>query len=371
MKKILIILLMCLGVSGMLSAQETGKKVLVSPEKIEFNPYWFMQVQAGAGYVVGESGFGKLISPTAALNAGYRFNKLFSLRFGLSGWESKGSWVYPRTDYKWNYLQGNVDAMIDLSSAFGGWKYDRVTNFYLFLGVGVNGAFNNDEAVAAQAHPHINFQNLWDKNSISPVGRAGIGVDFRVSQHLAINLEVNGNVLSDKYNSKKAGNVDWVFNALAGVTINFGKNHKRIPAEYRYEKPEPAPAPKPAPEPEPVPEPKPEPVVEKLEPMHANVFFVIGKTNIRDSETPKLDEFVKYMQEHPQVKAVLTGYADKQTGYPARNKQLSKYRARAVQAYLVEKGIAEDRIVWDFKGDTVQPFESQVDNRVTICIASE
>ena len=40
-------------------------------------------------------------------------------------------------------------------------------------------------------------------------------------------MELNANMLSDKYNSKKAGNLDWQFNALAGFTFRFGKNHKK------------------------------------------------------------------------------------------------------------------------------------------------
>lgn len=40
-------------------------------------------------------------------------------------------------------------------------------------------------------------------------------------------VELNGNILSDKYNSKKAVNLDWQFNALAGFTFRFGKNYKK------------------------------------------------------------------------------------------------------------------------------------------------
>ena len=45
------------------------------------------------------------------------------------------------------------------------------------------------------------------------------------------NLEVNANVLGDKYNSKKAGNPDWVFNALGGLVIKLGKTHKKVVEE--------------------------------------------------------------------------------------------------------------------------------------------
>ena len=64
-------------------------------------------------------------------------------------------------------------------------------------------------------------------------------------------LEGNANITSDKYNSKKAGNADWYFNALAGLRINLGKSHtktepvKEAPVPVQeYVKPEPKPQPK-------------------------------------------------------------------------------------------------------------------------------
>ena len=47
----------------------------------------------------------------------------------------------------------------------------------------------------------------------------------------------------------------------------------------------------------------------------------------------------------------------------------SKKRAEAVAAQLKEKGIDSQRITVDYKGDTVQPFSTAEENRVTICIA--
>lgn len=58
-------------------------------------------------------------------------------------------------------------------------------------------------------------------------------MDFRICDAVAFNLEGNANTLSDHFNSKKAGNADWQFNILAGVSIRFGKGytrkHKRLP----------------------------------------------------------------------------------------------------------------------------------------------
>ena len=42
-------------------------------------------------------------------------------------------------------------------------------------------------------------------------------------------MEANANILSDKFNSKKAENPDWQFNLLCGVSIRLGKDKKSHP----------------------------------------------------------------------------------------------------------------------------------------------
>jgi len=333
--------------------------------KTVFNPHWFMQVQAGASHTVGEAKFGDLISPAAALNFGYQFTPLWGLRAGLSGWEAKGAWVSPETIYKYNYLQGNVDATLDLSNLFCGYNPTRFFNAYLFGGIGVNGAFNNDEAVALNDAGH-RLEYLWRDSKVNVVGRFGLGTNLRISDHVFFNIEVNANTMSDKYNSKKAGNSDWQFNALAGFTFKFGKTYTRTEPVYY----EPAPAPAPAPvveEKKEEPAPAPEPV--KVQPMKQNIFFLINSSEIRSSEQGKVNHLIAYLKEHTDAKVSLCGYADKNTGNARINKKLSQERAEAVAEALKAEGIAADRITIDYKGDTEQPFNVIEENRVTICIA--
>ena len=70
-------------------------------------------------------------------------------------------------------------------------------------------------------------------------------------------------------------------------------------------------------------------------------------------------------------KIVITGYADKKTGNASINDRLSKARSAAVAKALEDKGIAANRITTDAKGDTIQPFNVNAENRVSICIAEE
>lgn len=334
------------------------------PEKITFKPHWFIQAQVGAAHTVGEADFTDLLSPAAALNVGYKFAPAFGARIGVSGWQAKGGWVNPQQTYKYKYLQGNVDLMADLSTLFCGFNPKRVFNGYIFGGAGLNRGFDNDEANALDTRTY-ELEYLWQEGKFLVAGRFGLGCDLRLNDRLSINIEANANALSDKFNSKKAGNCDWQLNALVGVSIKLGKGYKKTPAVY-YE-----------PEPVVVEQPKPAPVVEKpqpkkevvVEPMKQNIFFALNSAKIQNDQQAKIASLVEYLEKNPAAKVTVTGYADKNTGNATINSKLSEKRANNVAAELKAKGIAANRIVVDYKGDTVQPFNTPEENRVSICIA--
>ena len=99
-----------------------------------------------------------------------------------------------------------------------------------------------------------------------------------------------------------------------------------------------------------------------------NVFFQIGKSYISREEGKKIDTLAEWLKANPSYSVEVVGYADKETGYTALNQKLSERRAANVKARLLAAGIAEERIVTDHKGDTVQPFgEKSAKNRVVIC----
>ena len=334
------------------------------PEKTTFTPHWFIQAEVGAAHTVGEAKFTDLISPAAAVNVGYKFAPIFGVRLGVSGWQAKAGWVTPSQTYQYKYLQGNLDLMADLSTLFCGFNPKRVFNGYIFGGVGLNHAFDNDEANALDTRSH-ELEYLWQDKQNLVAGRMGLGCDLRLNDRLAINIEGNANVLSDKFNSKKAGNCDWQFNVLVGLNIKLGKSYKKTAPVY-YE-PEPiVEQPKPQPV---VKQPEPEPVAVVVEPMNQNIFFALNSALLQKDQQSKIDAMVAYMEKYPASKVAITGYADKETGNPRINMTLSEKRAKIVADALKDKGIAPDRIVTDFKGDTVQPFRVPEENRVSVCIA--
>ena len=371
-KKTLLTVLVAMGCSAAMAQQTTTETV--------FNPHWYVRGQIGGQYTLGEVKFGDLVSPNAQIAAGYNFTSLWGARIAVNAWQSKGGSKINGTKYDWkyNYVAPMVDATLNLTNLFGGFKANRLVDLTLFAGIGANIGFNNDEAwtangdILAQQFPTYGedyMQYLWDGSKARFVGRAGIDVDFNVCERVAIGLELSANTLSDKYNSKKAGNSDWYFNGLIGAKVNLGKTTKQktIPAKVQIvekivEKPV-------------------EKVVEKIvyrdrivekkaEPLRREIFFTIRATQIVKEEMAKVEEIANYLKANPNAKVVITGHADKGTGNSTINKNLSEKRAKIVADTLVKKfGIAESRISYEAKGDNEQPFAENEKNRVSICIA--
>ena len=386
-KSILLSSLLALGCTAA-SAQE-AKTVNV------FNPHGYLQVQIGGQETLGEIGFGDLLSPNVQVGYGYNFNKVVGARVSLNAWQSKAGQEFLGQTYKWkwNYVAPMVDATFNLSNLFCGFNPNRLVNVGVFAGIGANIAWGNDEATTAQSNMKTAYTNLinsaygtttpeankvaksdpalsylWDGSKVRLTGRVGANVDFRVSERVSLGLEVSANTLNDHYNSKKAGNSDWYFNALVGAKFTLGKSYttKTVPApkpvekiiERIIEKPAPAPAPKT--------ETKQEAVDENF---RRDIFFPIGNSNIAKSQTTKIAEIVTFMKENPDAKITLTGYADKGTGSAAFNDKIAARRAQTVYNTLAAKGVAKNRMIKKSMGSRVQPFEENDMNRVTICIA--
>ena len=387
-KSILLSSLLALGCTAA-SAQE-AKTVNV------FNPHGYLQVQIGGQETLGEIGFGDLLSPNVQVGYGYNFNKVVGARVSLNAWQSKAGQEFLGQTYKWkwNYVAPMVDATFNLSNLFCGFNPNRLVNVGVFAGIGANIAWGNDEAATAQSNMNAAYTNLinsaygtttipeankvaksdpalsylWDGSKVRLTGRVGANVDFRVSERVSLGLEVSANTLNDRYNSKKAGNADWYFNALVGAKFTLGKTYttKTVPApkpvekiiERIIEKPAPAPAPKT--------ETKQEAVEENF---RRDIFFPIGNSNIAKSQTTKIAEIVTFMKENPDAKITLTGYADKGTGSAAFNDKIAARRAQTVYNTLAAKGVAKNRMIKKSMGSRVQPFEENDMNRVTICIA--
>ena len=182
--------------AAVLGAQVAFAQQSNTDPSVEFNPHWYGLIQGGAGYTIGETAFKDLISPAGALSFGYQFNPTLGLRFGASGWQGKGNVVAPLEVYKFNYVQGNVDLTLNLANLIAGYNHKRVFSPYIFAGAGAAFGFNNGANNVKQTNPKEYFALLWDKNMVSPVGRVGIGTDIRLSEAVALTIEVNDTTAS-------------------------------------------------------------------------------------------------------------------------------------------------------------------------------
>ena len=352
-----------LGFCGAIQAQQDtmeGRRIISNGTDF-FVPHWFLTLQGGAAYDVGEAKFTNLMSPSLQFAVGYQYNPLLATRLAISGWQAKNEYAYPQAKYSWNFVQPSFDVMLNLTSLIDGWKPERFFNAYAFAGLGVAYSFNNDDAMEADKRFGIDFQKLWTGHRWNPVVRAGLGADIRITDNIAVGAEVDANMLPDHFNSKlgKKDNRDWHFNALLGVKFTIGKDHGRTEKIYETLQPEPAPVPVPDTVFVDVP-------IEKIS-FNVNIYFLINQSIIRSNQISKLTRLLQYLNEHPRAFIRLSGYADKETGTPEINMRLSRERSQVVSQYLQDAGIQEWRIRRFAKGDKVQPFDIPEDNRVCIC----
>ena len=372
MKKVILSCLMLMGVLSASAQEQKGTTEYV------FQPHWYIQLQGGAQYTIGETKFSKLISPNVQAAVGYQFSKAIGARLAFNAWQGRGGYQEAVTDfagdcdYKYTYFAPGIDLTFDLSNIIAGFNPNRVVSFGAFIGGGLNfrsKAPDEVKAVQSKINTHVAGRS-WtpmpdDYMDAATLlfGQLGLTMDIKVTDAVKIGLEASGNLLGDKYNFKKAGNPDSYINLLAGVKIALGPTYttKFIPApepEIKYvekivEKVVEAPCPEPV-----------------IEPMRRDVFFLINKTNIRESEEQKVKDIVDYMRANQTAKVQVTGYADAGTGNDKINDRLAAQRADAVVKMLTQKyGIAADRISYDSKGARVQPFADNDSNRVSICIA--
>jgi len=412
-KNIFMAALLMLGVTSA-SAQQQPDEVLV--EHI-FHPHWYVTVNPlGGQYTLGEIDFQKLLSYNVQASLGYDFTPYIGARLSVNAWQSKagteetfkrdGSVLDPRIEWSWKYVSPMADLTVNLSNmVMGNFNPTRPFQLSAFVGVGGNFAFGNDKAWehynrlyvdAATSNNYAKgfepFRYIWPSKEVpyndNPAvtdnrtkyvkdGSSKVFLNFhfgligdvRLNDRFALNFEVQANTLSDRYNSKRADNSDWYFNALAGLKINLGTVYHTNTRVIKHEGPK-------------VVEKIVEKIVEKqipcpekevearVEPMRRDIFFTISSTQIDASEQAKVQELAEYMKKYPNSKIVITGYADKNTGNAVGNKSLSERRAATVADALNKQyGIDRSRMIIDSKGDTVQPFNEEVKNRVTICIA--
>ena len=87
-----------------------------------------------------------------------------------------------------------------------------------------------------------------------------------------------------------------------------------------------------------------------------NMYFATDKTDILPTSDPELEKLYNFLAENPRIRVMITGHTDSQ-GSDTYNQRLSEGRAASVKTEMVKRGIAEDRLETNGKGES-EPIDT-------------
>ena len=331
-------------------------------EGLEYKPFphIFVGVQGGAQTTLTNYDNTKLITPTASLSVGSWFTPVIGARLHVNGLWNQGGFKGTLLDgtnldekYDYKYVTTDLDLMLNMVTLFGKKNYYPL-NLYLIGGIGLNTAWDNDDAYAMKNAMPL----AWKGNRLSHNARVGAQLDWNLCKNLSLNMEVAANSLSDRYNSKINEKDDWQLTAQLGLAVKFG--HKAAPAPVEewatridtiwYNEDEFTP---------------------RVEggTISWNVFYEIRESEYVDADQ-QLAKIGSFLKDHRECKVTVKSYADRGTGNPKINMEYSQQRSEKAVNALVAAGVSRDIINAQYFGDTVQPFDENDKNRVSIITAT-
>ena len=356
--------------------------------------HWFLEIQGGVGMLpFGEANnkasLTDRIYPIVQLGLGQWHEPWFATRVQIGGWNMKGFAADPVTgaNQAYNNLFGvaHYDFMFDLVNYFAKYNAKRVFHIVPYVGLGA-GYKHHTTTGGAFADVFDANKRVKDAttNDFGGLVDAGIIFKFRLGRRVDLNLEAQ--MLATKTNmigtSWTKQGADLMAFATAGLGFNLGKPEWDVltPMDWglvndlngqinnlRAENAELSKRPAYCPE---CPEVQPAQATTEVKTVVSNVvYFRIASAKIDQNQYINIYNTAKYALDN-NSKIYIVGYADEGTGTSNGNMAISERRAKAVAKALVEKyGVSEDMIEVDFKGDTVQPYETNEWNRVVIMTA--
>lgn len=171
-----------------------------------YTSYYFVQGQGGLHMPFTPGSRGDLMKPSFGLNVGTWFAPAIGARFGAEG--LKSTIKYGESYESFNYLNFNLDAMINLFSFVG--MSESKAKLYVLGGVGLNWVTKKGVRPAS-TKPDI-ARNL----------RVGVGFDYQIAKPLSLSLEYRMNNTADYFNGRQNNSTDWFSSLMLGVAYNFG-----------------------------------------------------------------------------------------------------------------------------------------------------
>ncbi|MBQ6612652.1 MAG: OmpA family protein [Alistipes sp.] len=263
------------------------------------------------------------------------------------------------------YVYLHADAMINLSNWIGGYKENRLYYAVPYVGFGYTamswtkktpGALNNELAATAgllnkfRVTDYLDVQldlRLWCfaedhlPAEVNGGGRyatsltASVGAAYRFNKRDWQPIEYTATEVDGYLNEieKLRGKVDEADDAIKSVSgkiADLEDENKRLKAKTQA-------------------------VGESIVSAHTVVFFAKNEYELSQFAKATVDKYVQSVKDSDS-KIVLVGHADNTTGSQEYNDDISKKRAEAVKAYMMEKGIDEARFDVQWVGASEEAF---------------
>lgn len=346
---------------------------------------WFIQVGAGISVPMFENEL-TVGDPKRHITATYNggFGRWFSpyMAFRISAYG--GAWHWDNQSYsKAKFANANLDFMWDMTNSLGGVDPDRPVSVIPFVGVGGTYVWGIQSEGTDVYRPGKSAHRQW----ALPVS-AGIQFRFRLCQYVDFFLEGRASFYGDNVNGAAVDDpVDINIQAIGGLSFNLGgvnysaynackdqayiaslnNQVNNLRGELAATSAALAAAQAQLPCPEVV---QPDcPEVAPAAPMMSTVRFTINSSVISDEEMVNVYNTAEYLKSNPDVKVLIKGYADKDTGTSDYNKALSQRRAQAVYDALTKTyGVDGKRLSIDAEGSAVQPYKTNDWNRIVIFV---
>lgn len=382
MKKLFIALAFA-GVSMSGFSQETAPTQQYSVATNSFWSNWFFQVGAdwNAWYSAEEHGHGLSHSPFKKFRSNpgvsVAVGKWFTPGIGLRT-KVQGIWG-KNVDADWNdetnegngnkYWILNEQIMFNLSNLFCGYNENRVWNLIPFVGAGVGRSMTYNQYAMNMS---LGIQSSWKvgkktslfveagwnrlENNINGKDYAGRKGTWE-SHTNNLYAEVGISIGLGKSSWKKAADVDAInslhqseLDALNAQLNDAQAENERLQSLLQNQKPV-------------------KEVVKELVNTPVSIFFNLGKSKIANKkDLVNVQALADYAKAN-NVKLLVNGYADSNTGSAQVNQKLSEERAKTVANQLMKMGVYENDIIIKANGGVNDLTPSPYNRRATVMIA--
>ena len=347
---------------------------------------WFVTAGGGVQIYFGESdtygSIGKRLAPALDISVGKWITPAVGVRLQYSGLQAKG-WTHGLLPYsdgqpdskgyykeKFNTMNIHGDFLWNISNAIGGERIDRFWNFVPYAGFGFarsggNGTSKNELAANAGLLHNLRLSDAVDisidmramfvnQRFAFTQGSKGVNVLGPVTAGITYKFNTRGfkrasDLIVVEDNTRYVEQIAMLEDMLEKAEVKrsaLEMQLKTTKAELNEVNGAEMPA----------------PLLGNLA-----IFFEIGKADLTEKSIINIGYMADVIKQFPTKNFVIFASADKETGTPEFNMELSRKRGEAVYNLLVDKyGIDPNQLKIDAVGSSQQKFDGAQLNRVVV-----